>query len=163
MMNERVGDLTTYLKVLIDAQSSGYKCNGEIAEVIRELRHETGIVNAEDKAGVYQRKLVEICGDNYSKDYRFANALIYNAYLSGISGEMYVSRATGTTTSLKALAEAFDDVVYTDERGRFTNDNLNDKVVFLERSKSVPTGSRPKCVINIRWIDFIDFNRARIF
>jgi hypothetical protein len=163
MMNERVDDLTTYLKALIDAQNSGYKCNGEIAEVIRELRHETGVANSEDKLGIYQRNIVEICGSSYNKDMRFVNAQIYYAYLSGVGGEIYVSRCSGASTSLRALAETFDDVVYTDERGRFTSDNLTGKVVFTERNKFLPIGSRPKCVIKIRQIDFIGDTRANIF
>lgn len=163
MINERVADLTTYLNALSNAQSSGYKCNGEIAEVIRHLRFETGIVNDDDKAGVHQRKIAEICGDRYNKDMRFINAQIYNAYLTGASGYLFVERCAGTTTSLKALAETFGDVVYTDERGRFTSDNLSDKVVFVERSKDIPRGSRPRCVIKIKQIDYTGHNTANIF
>jgi hypothetical protein len=162
MMNERVGELTKYLTALSDAQGGGYKCNGEIAEVIRELRFETGLVNAEDKAGMYQRKIVELCGDYYNKDMRFANAQIYNAYLSGISGELYVPRCSGTTTSLKSLAEIFDDVVYIDDMGRLTSNNVTDKVVFVERGKVLPRGARPKRVIKIRQIDFTGDNSANI-
>jgi hypothetical protein len=154
MMNERVTDLTTYLKVLVDAQNSGYKCNGEIAEVIRELRFETGVANTEDKAGLYHRKIVENCGDCYNKDKRFVNAQIYNAYMTGVNGTIFLPRCSGTTTSIKALAEVFDDVVYFED-GRCNSHNYTDKVVFIERQQLVlPRGSRPKCVIIISQIDF---------
>ncbi|AZU61059.1 hypothetical protein [Neobacillus mesonae] len=162
-MIERVNELTKYLSALSEAQNSGYKCNGEMAEVIRELRVETGLVNTEDKAGVYNRKITELCGDYYKKDLRFVNAQIYNAYITGISGEIYVSRCSGTTTSLRALAETFDDVVYTDERGHFTSGNLTDKVVFMERRNEIPRGARPKCVIKIRQIDFVGDTQINIF
>jgi hypothetical protein len=162
-MNERVSELTAYLTALSDAQGSGYKCNGEIAEVIRELRFETGLVNADDKVGLYQRKIVELCGDHYKEYLRFINAQIYNAYASGIDGDLYVARCTGTTTSLKALAETFDDVVYVDDMGRFTGENVTGKVVFVERNKELPRGTRPKCVIKIKQIDFTGDNSANIF
>ena len=161
-MNERVNELTKYLTALSNAQSSGYKCNGEIAEVIRELRYETGVANADDKVGIYQRKIVELCGDYYDKERRFVNAQIYGAYMSSIGGYLFVDRGAGTTTSLKALADTFDDVVYVDERGHFTDDNLTDKVVFTERRKDIPRGSRPRCVIKIKQIDFFAHNQAHI-
>lgn len=45
-MNKRVSELVDTLTALSAALSSGYKCNGEIAEVIRELRLELGLKNS---------------------------------------------------------------------------------------------------------------------
>lgn len=162
-MNERVRELTAYLTALSNAQGNGYKCNGEIAEVIRELRYETELVTTEDKSGLYFSKIVLLCGDYYNKDMRFANAQIYNAYMAGISGVLYVPRRSGTTTSLRALGKTFDDVVYIDDMGRFTGENVTGKVVFIERNKELPRGTRPKCVIRIKQIDFVGDTGANIF
>jgi hypothetical protein len=147
-MSERVPELTKYLLALSEAQKSGYKCSGEMSEVIRELRCEIGLVNIEDKFGLYTRKILEICGDLYSKEKQFINTQIYFAYLSQANGELYLNRGSGVTTSIKALMEVFDDVVYIKD-SNYSQYSLADKVVFIEGNNEIPRGNKPKRVIRI--------------
>jgi hypothetical protein len=157
MKNERVGELTTYLTALTSAHSAGYKCHGEIGEALRELRTAT---MGDSKDADYVRYKLEIkreIGNNVLNDRNayqrmlFTNKTIYNAYANNDADtlELCFGRCSGTSTSINALINAFDDVVYIEyERNRGAN--VTDKVVFVERDIQLPTGVRPKRVIRIR-------------
>jgi hypothetical protein len=160
MIDERVNEftaLTTYLESLAKVQQSGYNCNREISEVIKELRTKLGLNNA-DVSELYKRYIRRIfldCGESYSEDKALVNAQIFYAYISGKSGELYFRRCSGVTTSILALMKVFDDVVYV-KSPRDSVPGVAGKVVFLEGGAKLPRGTRPRSVIKIRSIDVID-------
>jgi hypothetical protein len=163
MMNERVTELTTYLTALSSAHAAGYKCHGEIGEAIKALRLEALWEYTDDTHAGYRRRIVEICGELYSEKHRLVNELIYTAYRSGFDGEVFLSRCSGTTTSIDALNDLFPDVVYVKSQEDISFTDFTDKVVFVEGRVELPRWGRPKCVIKIRQIDFTGDNSANIF
>jgi hypothetical protein len=172
-MNEKITELTTFLSALAQVQGNGYKCHGEISEVIRELRNLTGISFKEGTADEYLNKIHEFCGDHYDTKKAAVNEQIRNAYLTGINSTLFFERCSGVSTSLKALAEIYDDIIYV-ENSKYGNlPQTLGKVIFVENSVELPRGIRPRCTIRIRQIElmqsYVDqvsgrpFDSARIY
>ena len=116
MMNVRIEELTAYLNALTSANSSGYKCDREIAEVIKELRRELSL--SSDCEYKYRLAILTLTGDADS-GFVSTNNLVFATYANDKSphSDIYFPRWSGVTTSLAALAMAFDDVVFIADEG----------------------------------------------
>lgn len=156
MTNRRVNDLTNYLEALSSAQASGYKCSEEMREVVRAIRQECGMMRTyEDDYNEYLRRILFKCEDRFTRELSIVNAQIFQAYKAKVAGDLYFKRCTGVSTSIEALTEMYDDVVYIRDINRMQHVDVTDKVVFREGFAQLSRGTRPKVVINIRSIDVV--------
>ncbi|MCM3276275.1 hypothetical protein M3614_08890 [Bacillus velezensis] len=99
--------------------------------------------------GRYIENVKRLAGDWYSEEFRLANDIIYGAYSSGAEGDIYVGRAMGTSTSVRALEATFKDIVYLTIESRRSAPDLNGKVVFVDQDVEIPRGHRIKRLLKI--------------
>jgi hypothetical protein len=158
--------LTVSLDVDVSEALKGLKAlKREAKEATKALRELEGAQNQGADYVRYKLAVKQLVGDNTMtnrNDYQrmlFTNKTIYNAYANNDADtlELCFGRCSGTTTSIIALMNTFDDVVYI-ENARNRDVNVTDKVVFIERDIRLPTGVRPKRVIRIR-----QFEDGRLF
>ncbi|UMQ50261.1 hypothetical protein [Bacillus velezensis] len=97
----------------------------------------------------YIENVKRLAGDWYSEEFRLANDIIYGAYSSGAEGDIYVGRAQGTSTSVRALEATFKDVVYLTRESRRSAPDLNGKVVFVDQDVEILRGHRIKRLLKI--------------
>ena len=156
MKNDRIYELTTYLNALTTAHAAGYKCHGEIGEALKELRSRT-MSASNDVDYVRYKMTIKRSVENVGMDrdtfqrLLFTNRALFNAYAENDASylELCFGRCSGVTTSIEALVETFDDVVYI-YNNLHTVGDLTNKVVFVERDIELPRGVRPRRVIRIR-------------
>ncbi|WP_332606859.1 hypothetical protein [Bacillus spizizenii] len=152
----KINDRLAYLDRLISVQNCGHNVHEEIDEAIALVRSELREEQAEFVDTNYDRYIESVkrlAGEYYSEEFRLANDIIYGAYSSGAEGEVYVGRAMGTSTSIRALEATFKDVVYLTRESRRNAPNLNGKVVFVDQGVSIPRGQRIKRLLKISCVD----------
>ncbi|MCR9040849.1 hypothetical protein QRX25_14685 [Bacillus sp. L381] len=150
-----INDRLAYLDRLISVQNCGHNVHEEIDEAIALVRSELREGQSKHEGDLstgyddYIENIKRLAGDWYSDEFRLTNAVIYGAYSSGGSGDIYVGRAQGTSTSIWALEATFKDVVYLTIETQRNAPNLNGKVVFIDPGVSVPRGQRIKRLLKI--------------
>lgn len=101
---------------------------------------------------VYIENIKELTGDSYSDEYELINENIYQHYVSREGGYLLTERTAGTSTSIKALANTFDDVLFIDREAmdKRYNRNVNGKVVFIDEGIVRPRyDGKPDCVYHV--------------
>lgn len=152
MTMTKINDRLAYLDRLISVQNCGHNVHEEIDEAIALVRSELREDQTEfvdTNYGRYIENVKRLAGDWYSEEFRLANDIIYGAYSSGAEGDIYVGRAMGTSTSVRALEATFKDIVYLTIESRRSVPDLNGKVVFVDQDVEIPRGHRIKRLLKI--------------
>jgi len=139
------------------AERLGEKPLADGWEMARSLRSIFGKVDSEDKYEEYIDNVKKIAGDRYSDDFSLTNELIYQAYHLGKGCELLVRRHSGTSTSLIALGDTFNDVEYLQRGDRNYTPDLDGKVVFVDPGVSVPEDCQIKRIYRIVSVDEHEF------
>lgn len=103
----------------------------------------------------FKQEIVNLVNGEFIERFKITNDTIFSAYHNGEKEiNLYFGRLVGVSTSIKALQNIYDDIVYIShiKRNRHTP-NLNNKVVFMETGFDLPRGMSPKKVIRIIQID----------
>ncbi|TJZ71391.1 hypothetical protein FA037_05585 [Bacillus amyloliquefaciens] len=143
-----VSEAITGLKALQREAKAATQALAELREEQAKRKGAPSTVHEE-----YIKNVKRLAGDWYSEEFRLANDIIYGAYSSGAEGDIYVGRAMGTSTSVRALEATFKDVVYLTRETQRNAPNLNGKVVFVDPGVSVPRGQRIKRLLKVSCVD----------
>lgn len=155
-MTDRMKELSAYLETLATVQSSGYKCNGEIAKALRELEELVAGSKAVVMRAEYNHSLFREVDGPLREECRTVNEQIFAAYKQAVNGTLYFERASGVSTSIRALRAIAPNVVYLEYGKDYSGVDVKGKVVFVDSGVELSRGLRPKAVIKIRAIDFTD-------
>ena len=122
-------------------------------EVFDEEEHQKVIEEYKEKLkyAEYKVNIKEIVGDDYNSSYEGVNKDIYEIYKQRKGGDISVFRGSGTSISIMALANTFDDVLFIDFKAmneRY-NRNVDGKVVFIDEGIDPRMYGKPACVYKI--------------
>ncbi|QNH48743.1 MULTISPECIES: hypothetical protein [unclassified Bacillus (in: firmicutes)] len=121
-----------------------------------ELRSQDGgNIDTNDKYAEYIKHIEAEVGER-SGERAMTNDIIYRAYETRYAGPLLFRRAAGVTTSLRALAETFDDVVYLEYQGdEYHSKDINGKIVFKDPGVTLPNYATPLRLIELESVDEI--------
>lgn len=155
---ESVGNLNVKVDVDVSEAIKGLKAvQREVKETVRslaELRSQDEATS--DYGGKYNeyiRRIEDVVGQR-AGERAMTNDIIYRAYETKYAGPLLFRRCAGVTTSLRALVETFDDVVYMEYNGEmYFSKELNGKIVFKDPGVKLPNFAAPLRLIEIESAD----------
>ncbi|WP_353854797.1 hypothetical protein [Bacillus sp. Bos-x628] len=155
---ESVGNLNVKVNVDVAEAIKGLKAvQREVKETVRSLAVLRG--KGEEKTPTigkyneYIKRIEDVVGYR-AGERAMTNDIIYRAYETKYAGPLLFRRGAGVTTSLRALVETFDDVVYMEYNGEmhFSKD-LNGKIVFKDPGIKLPNFASPLRLIELESAD----------
>ncbi|PJI12411.1 hypothetical protein CTV96_09705 [Bacillus altitudinis] len=155
---ESVGNLNVKVDVDVSEAIKGLKAvQREVKETVRSLAELRSQGEAASEYGgkydEYIKRIEDVVGQR-TGERAMTNDIIYRAYETKYAGPLLFRRCAGVTTSLRALAETFDDVVYLDGFDEKPSENeLNGKIVFKEPGVRLPGFASPLRLITIETVD----------
>ncbi|WP_342468178.1 hypothetical protein NSS78_16125 [Bacillus sp. FSL W8-0920] len=151
---ESVGNLNVKVDVDVSEAIKGLKAVQRAAkETVRSLAELRSRDEDGGKYNEYIKRIEDVVGQR-SGERAMTNDIIYRAYETKYAGPLLFRRAAGVTTSLRALVETFDDVVYLSYSDKKTLENeLNGKIVFKDPGVRLPGFASPIRLITIEVVD----------
>lgn len=157
---ESVGNLNVKVDVDVSEAIKGLKAvQREVKETVRslaELRSQDEATS--DSGGKYNEyiKRIEDVVGHRAGERAMTNDIIYRAYETKYAGPLLFRRAVGVTTSLRALAETFNDVVYLEYQGdAYLSKDINGKIVFKDPGVTLSNHATPLRLIELESVDEI--------
>lgn len=151
---ESVGNLNVKVDVDVSEAIKGLKAvQREVKETVRSLAELRSQDDGSGKYNEYIKRIEDVVGER-TGERALTNDIIYRAYETRYAGPLLFTRCAGVTTSLRALAETFDDVVYLEGLDEKPSENeLNGKIVFKEPGVRLPGFPSPLRLITIETVD----------
>ncbi|MCP9283027.1 hypothetical protein [Bacillus safensis] len=155
---ESVGNLNVRVDVDVSEAIKGFKAvQREVKETVRSLAElrsqDEATSDYDDKYNEYIKRIEDVVGHR-AGERAMTNDIIYRAYETKYAGPLLFRRGAGVTTSLRALAETFDDVVYMEYNGdMYFSKKLNGKIVFKDPGVKLPNFAAPLKLIELESAD----------
>lgn len=151
---ESVGNLNVKVDVEVSEAIKGLKAvQREVKETVRSLAELRSRDDDGGKYNEYIKRIEDVVGQR-SGERAMTNDIIYRAYETKYAGPLLFRRAAGVTTSLRALTETFNDVVYVEYPGeRHFSKELNGKIVFKDPGVKLPNFAAPLRLIELESAD----------